>query len=179
MPSTVALTGVPGTGKSATAARLGPRLRTVEVSELARTWGLARRTGGTLTVDLKRLRRRYRREPPAVDLVVGHLSHLLPIRDVIVLRCHPGLLVDRLKRAGRGSEKDRRENFLSEALDLILAEAVRPGRRVWEVDTTARRPEDVATIVARIVRRRPHPRYGNVDWLADPKVTEHLWEGKE
>jgi len=179
MPAAVALTGVPGTGKSATAARLAPGIRTTEVSELAVAWGLARRTGGTLTVDLEGMRRRYRRDPPAVDVVVGHLSHLLPVRDVIVLRCHPGRLVDRLKRAGRGSARDQRENYLAEALDLILAEAVRPGRRVWEVDTTPRTPDGVAHVVARIVRRRPHPRYGRVDWLADPEVTEHLWEGTE
>jgi len=179
MPAAVALTGVPGTGKSATAARLSPRLRTTEVSDLALAWGLARRTGGGLTVDLEGMRRRYRRDPPAVDVVVGHLSHLLPIRDVVVLRCHPRRLVDRLRRAGRGSARDRRENFLAEALDLVLAEAVRPGRRVWEVDTTKLWPDDVARTVARIVQRRPRPRYGRVDWLADPEVTEHLWEGKE
>ena len=179
MPAAVALTGVPGTGKSATAARLSPEFRTAEVSELALAWGLGRRTGDTIIVDLERMRRRYRRDPPAVDLVVGHLAHLLPLRDVIVLRCHPARLVDRLKRSGRGSARDRRENFLSEALDLILAEALRPGRRIWEVDTTSRSPNEVAQLVTQILRRRPHPQYGDVDWLADPKVTEHLWERTE
>jgi len=179
MPAPVALTGVPGTGKSTTARRLAAGLRTLEVSDLALVWGLAHRTGETLTVDLEGMRRRYRRDRPAVEVLVGHLSHLLPVRDVIVLRCHPGTLVDRLKRAGRGSARDRRENFLAEALDVVLAEALRPGRRVWEVDTTLRSPDEVAQIVTRTVRRRPPPRYGRVDWLADPAVTEHLLEGKE
>jgi len=179
MPAAVALTGVPGTGKSATAAKLAPKFRAMEVSELALAWRFARRTRGTLTVDLEGMRRRYRRDPPAVDLVVGHLSHLLPLRDVVVLRCHPGQLIERLERAGRGSVRDRRENYVAEALDLVLAEAVRPGRHVWEVDTTSSSPNDVARRVARIVQRRPHPSYGRVDWLADPDVTEHLWERKE
>ncbi|HXQ78607.1 MAG: AAA family ATPase [Thermoplasmata archaeon] len=177
MSAPVALTGVPGTGKSSVAARLSSMLRSIEVSELAVRWGLALRRQGSLTVDLAGMRRRYRRNPPAVDLVVGHLAHLLPVRDVLVLRCHPEVLAGRLRRAGRGSAKDRRENYLAEALDLVLVEARGPGRRVWEVDTTRRSPLEVAQIVSRIVRHRPPPRYGIVNWLADPAVTKHLLDG--
>lgn len=179
MRAAVALTGVPGTGKSTTASRLPAGLRSMEVSDFGLATRSARPAGGSLTVDLPKMRREYRRSRPRVDLVVGHLAHLLPIRDVVVLRCHPETLRARLERAGRGSEHDRRENYVAEALDAILFEAVRPGRRVWEVDTTHRSPEAVARIVARTVRRRPPPDWGRVDWLADPVVTEHLLEGAE
>ncbi len=179
MRAPMALTGVPGTGKSMVAARLAPGLRSIEVSDLALTTGSARRRGGSLTVDVERLRREYRRRPPRVDLVVGHLAHLLPIRDVIVLRCHPEILLARLERAGRGSVRDRRENYAAEALDALLFESVRPGRRIWEVDTTRRSPDAVARTVSHTVRRRPSPVWGRVDWLADPVVTEHLLEGAE
>ena len=174
MPAPVALTGVPGTGKSTTASRLRPGVRSVEVGDLAVAWGFARRSPGGLTVDLERMRRRFRHGPPGVDLVVGHLAHLLPVRDVVVLRCHPEELRRRLDRSRRGSERDRRENYLAEALDAVLVEAVRPGRRVWEVDTTGRSPDAVARAVRRLVRLRPPSRYGRVDWLADPRVTAHL-----
>lgn len=177
MRAPVALTGVPGTGKSTTAARLAPDLRSIEVSDLALITGNARRAGRSVTVNLGRLSREYRRNRPRVDMVVGHLSHLLPVRDVVVLRCHPETLFERLERAGRGSRRDRRENFEAEALDVVLFEAVRPGRRVWEVDTTHRTPDAVARVVARIVRARPPPSWGRIDWLADPVVTEHLLEG--
>ncbi|HYB79096.1 MAG TPA: AAA family ATPase [Thermoplasmata archaeon] len=175
MPAPVALTGVPGTGKSSAAARLAPGLRSVEVGDLALAWRLARRSSsGAVSVDLGRLRQRFRRAPPDVDLVVGHLAHLLPLRDVVVLRCHPEVLLRRLRGARRGSRTDRQENYVAEALDLVLAEAIRPGRRVWEVDTTHRSPAEVGRIVRRFVRTRPPSRYGGVDWLADPRVTEHL-----
>ena len=176
MPARAALTGTPGTGKSTTAAELAPGLRTVEVADLALSWGLARRSGRSVTVDLEGLRDRFRRTPPSVDLVVGHLAHLLPVRDVVVLRCHPEQLIERLARSGRGSVQGRRENYLAEALDIVLVEAVQPRRRVWEVDTTSRSPAMVARAVRRLLRVRPPSRYGQVDWLSDPKVTEHLLE---
>jgi adenylate kinase len=172
----IALTGTPGTGKSRVAASLAPSLRSVEVGELARAWGLARPFGGGLEVDLPHLRLavRSRTNRLPFDLVVGHLSHLLPLRDVVVLRCHPEELARRLRSARRGSAADRQANYVAEALDVVLREAVGPGRRVWEVDTTGRSVPEVARAVARRVRERGRSSYGRTDWLADPTVTAHL-----
>ncbi len=172
----VALTGTPGTGKSAVAAALGSRWRSLEVADLARRNGAARGRPGHVEVDLARLRRRLR-APSAwvgVDVVVGHLAHLLPVRDVVILRCDPAELERRLRRARRGSAPDRRENVLAEATDVVLFETVKPGRRIWEVDTTARSVGSVAREVARRLRVRGRSYYGHFDWLADPNVTAHL-----
>lgn len=62
----------------------------------------------------------------------------------------------------------------SEAIDLVLREAIGPGRRVWEVDTTGRSPRQVASEVRRRLRRRGPSSYGHVRWLADPTVTDYL-----
>jgi adenylate kinase len=176
VPRPVALTGTPGTGKSAVAAALAPGLRSIEVADLARARGAARSVRGALEVDLPRLRRALR-DPASlagIDLVVGHLAHLLPLRDVVVLRCRPAELERRLRRAKRGGPAERRENAVAEATDVVLFEARGPGRRVWEIDTTGRTVERVAREVARRVRRRGASSYGEVDWLADPRVTAHL-----
>jgi adenylate kinase len=171
----VALTGTPGTGKSTVARRLAPRYRSVEVGTLSVRLGSGRRSGSrSTTVDLPRLSTRIRRDPPDEDLVVGHLAHLLPIRDVIVLRCHPRELARRLARARRGSASERSENVLAEAMDVILFEAVRPGHRVWEIDTTGVDADTVARRVAYRLARRGASRFGRIDWLADPSVTEEL-----
>jgi len=171
----VALTGTPGTGKSAVARRLSSRLESIEVGELAVRLGLGRRTGPrAFTVDLPRLAGRLRREPPDVDLVVGHLAHLLPIGDTIVLRCHPLELERRLARARRGSTRQRADNVIAEATDAILFEAIEAGGHVWEIDTTNLDPDAVARSVAGRIARRGPSRYGRVDWLADPAVTEEL-----
>ena len=172
----LAITGTPGTGKSSVAARLGRSAHAVEVAELAERTGTARPTRRGVEVDLARLRTALRRPHGWGDarVVVGHLAHLLPVRDVVVLRCHPHELARRLLLARRGTARERRENVLAEALDVVLAEAVRPGRRVWEVDTTDRTVGAVARRVGRLLARRGRPSYGGVDWLSDPEVTAHL-----
>jgi adenylate kinase len=172
----VALTGTPGSGKTAVARALRDRYRSVEVADLALAVGAGRRTGRTVEVDLARLRRRWRTHLAAapVDLVVGHLAHLLPIRDIVVLRCRPIELERRLARARRGSATDRRENAIAEATDVVLCEAARPGRRVWEIDATARSVSEVARAVRARLRHRGPSSVGRIDWLADPAVTAHL-----
>jgi adenylate kinase len=174
-----ALTGTPGTGKTTVAGRLPRGARASEVLELADRMGAARSgtagDTGPWTVDLARMRRAWGRGRLARDgVLVGHLAHLLPVRDVIVLRCHPRELERRLGRHRRQGRRERDENLVAEATDVILIEAIRPGHRVWEIDTTARSPSDVALEVRRLLRRRPPPSYGRVDWLADPWVTAHL-----
>jgi adenylate kinase len=170
----VALTGTPGTGKSSVAAALGSRRSSIEVAAWALATHAGRRLGRGVEVDLARLPKR----PPNVDLVVGHLAHLLPIRDVIVLRCHPIELLRRLQAVHRGSEALRRANAEAEALDVVLWEALRPGRRIWEIDTSGRSVADVARAVDRVWRRRGPSRYGRIDWLRDPAVTENLLDAR-
>jgi broad-specificity NMP kinase len=148
----------------------------VEVSALALRERCGRRRGRSVEVDLEALSRRVASSPAVIggSVVVGHLAHLLPISDVVVLRCRPDVLVDRLRGAHRGSADDRRENFLAEALDVVLTEAERLGRRVWELDTTRRSVASVAREVGTILDDRPPARVGVVDWLSGRRVAAHL-----
>jgi adenylate kinase len=170
------LTGTPGTGKSSCAARLPSRIAHVELGELARRELGAVERSGSVTVDLRRLARWIAKNPPpgGPTFVVGHLSHLLPIRDVVLLRCHPVELARRLRNGRSTTAKERRENVWAEATDVILFEARRRGRRIWEIDTTRHNPERVARRIAALVDRPPAPTRRFVDWLAEPSVTEHL-----
>lgn len=157
------------------ARRLARRRVVGEVSELAIEVGAGRPLEHGVEVDLARLSRYLRTGRGGLpEVLVGHLSHLLPVRDVIVLRCHPVELAARLDRARRGTALERRENVEAEATDVILLEALALGRRVWEVDTSGRTAESVARTVARLLSTRPPPRVGRVDWLADPAVTDYL-----
>jgi adenylate kinase len=173
----IALTGTPGTGKTTIARRLAGRFDTREVHELATGFPSGAREGGrrkARVVDLSRIGQLLERPSGRrIDVVVGHLSHLLPVKDVVVLRCHPRELERRLRRARRPG-RDTRPNLVAEATDLILQEALALRRRVWEIDTTRRTPVAVAREVAHRIVHRGRSSYGSVDWLSDPWVTEHL-----
>lgn len=147
----------------------------MEVSELARALGTGTPNGRGVVVDLEATARAWRagRVPP-VDVLVGHLAHFLPVRDVVILRCHPRELARRLARHRPATDEERHANLVAEATDAVLIEALRLRRRVWEVDTTGRTPTSVAQDVTRRLRRRGPPSYGRVDWLSDAWVSEHL-----
>jgi broad-specificity NMP kinase len=165
-------------GKSTVARLLARRWGVQEVADLALATGAGRRVRGGVQVDLPRLRAGCRSAPAAqrTEVLVGHLAHLLPVREAIVLRCHPLELGRRLSRARRGTSSDREANVVSEAIDLVLDEALRTCRIVYEIDTTGRSPASVAREVDRRLRSGGPSRRRIVDWVADPAVTEHLLE---
>jgi adenylate kinase len=173
----IALAGTPGTGKSAVAAALSRGSEAIEVADLARQAGAATGRGRQSSVDLVKLARwlRTHRARPPVTFVVGHLAHLLPIQEVVLLRCHPLTLEVRLRRARRGRARERAENVAAEAIDLLLLEALAAGRTVRELDTTRARPRALARAIEAWVQRPVRARYGTVDWLADRRVTDWLF----
>ncbi len=174
-PRRIALTGTPGTGKSSVTARWEGAVCYAEVGTIARAHRAARKVGRGWEIDLVKLSRAMRRDRPVgIEVIVGHLAHLLPVHEAIVLRCRPSELHRRLDRARRGSRSDRNENALAEALGVV-AEEVRTARIPWaEIDTTGRSPSSVArSVLARL--RRPLSRSRRpIDWLADPDEAEHL-----
>lgn len=99
-------------------------------------------------------------------VVESHLAHLLPADRVVVLRCHPEELKRRLNERGV-DERKRAENAESEALDVILAEAVeRHGiENVYEIDTTDRTPAAVGDEIASVVAGERTPNAGTVSFL--------------
>jgi adenylate kinase len=193
--SRVALTGTPGTGKTTVSELVADRLGTGERSEVAvdvvhlndaiREEALFEERDverDSLVADLDAveswLADRYGDGSAAADqetegaetdrdlLVESHLAHLLDVDRVVVLRCHPRDLASRLRERGEESEASIVENAESEALDVILAEAVeRHGEDVvYEIDTTDRTPEAVADDVAAAIRDELGPRVGVVDF---------------
>jgi adenylate kinase len=176
-PPWVALTGTPGTGKSAVGRALRRGWTVLEVGVLARRLGAARGRGRQVTVDLARLRARMPPHPARPTVIAGHLSHLLPVDRVILLRCHPVELARRLARRRSLTARARRENLVSEAIDLIRWEVEASGRSAVEIDTTRRSPGSVARECERQLASARPGRSRRVDWLADRRVTAELLRG--
>ncbi|MFA9416832.1 adenylate kinase family protein [Natrinema sp. HArc-T2] len=101
------------------------------------------------------------------DVVIeSHLAHHFDADRVVVLRCHPETLEERLRERGETDAKAR-ENAESEALDVILSEAVEEHglESVYEIDTTDRDPEAVADELAAVVAGEREPSAGEVDFM--------------
>jgi len=99
-------------------------------------------------------------------LFESHLAHHFDADRVVVLRCHPETLAERLQERGESDEKAQ-ENADSEALDVILAEAVeRHGEdSVYEIDTTDRTPEETASAIQSVIDGEREPSSGTVSFL--------------
>lgn len=162
----VAVTGTPGTGKTTAVDLVQTKLEVVHLNDLVRRDGLTEghdEDRDTLVVDVDAVRERLAGREDL--LVESHVAHHLDADRVIVLRCHPDELRERLEERGEPEAKVT-ENAESEALDLVLSEAVRRHGTdgVYEIDTTDRSPESVAADVEAVLAGERVPDQGTVDF---------------
>ncbi len=168
MSMRVAITGTPGTGKTTATERLDHEV--VHLNDVIRADGLDTGTDESresLVADMDAVAAALdEREKDEIELVESHLAHRLPADRVVVLRCHPDELGERLAARGE-SERTVEENRESEALDVILAEAVESHGldSVYEIDATERTPEETAAEIERVVAGEREPSAGTVSFL--------------
>lgn len=168
----IAITGTPGTGKTAVSKELRDRgYEVLDLNEFIRSNGLLE--------EKDEERDTYNVDVDAVDLALerfrdrslifleGHFSHALQCDVAIVIRCEPGILSERLKERGYSEEKII-ENVQAEILDVILCEASESDIPVCElissedgIETMTDKVEDIAK--GNIDKYLP----GNVDWTGE------------
>ncbi len=169
----VAVTGTPGTGKTTAVevlAESGHHDSSVEIVHLNEV------------IEQEELTSGYddERESKIVDfdaveawlagrenlLFESHLAHQFDADRVVVCRCHPEELERRLESRGE-SEASITENAESEALDVILAEAVENHDidNVYELETTDCSPEAVADEIVAVVAGEREPSAGTVSYI--------------
>jgi len=132
----IALTGTPGTGKTTIAEELRKKYNVLDLNTFIKENGLLENfddSRDTHDVDIKKLKKKLAHT--SYDFCDGHLSHFLGCEMIIVIRCNPSILYERLKKRGY-SESKILENVQAEALDVILCESVDTGRIVIELDNT-------------------------------------------
>ncbi|MFB6270161.1 MAG: adenylate kinase family protein [Halobacterium sp.] len=162
----VAVTGTPGTGKTTATERLDTDLDVIHLNDVIEAEGLytdVDEARDSKVADLEAVRDYLNGRDDV--LVESHLSHLLDVDRVVVLRCAPGELERRLIERGEPSEKAE-ENAESEALDVILSEAVRVHgeANVYEIDATDADPDAVADEIEAVVAGDRDPSAGEVDF---------------
>jgi len=168
----IALTGTPGTGKTTIAARLREKGEEVidlnihiEEKKLKDRFDKKR---DTYNVDVIKLNRSLNDLPKDGNVFLeGHLSHFLNCDIIIVVRCNPSVLRERLVKRNYPAQKIT-ENVQAEALDVILCESSESNAHVFEIDNTSCTTEEAISAVADIIagnneRYRP----GSVDWTEE------------
>lgn len=160
-----AVTGTPGTGKTTACLELKRRgYEVIHLGETAERFGLLLGEGEDNIVDLQRLNEFVKSHNKDYVFLDGHYSHLLDVDLIIVLRCNPDTIIERLKRMSWDDSKIR-ENAEAEAVDVILIEALETEKPTYEIDCTNLRPEEVASDILSIVgNNRKEFKPGNVDW---------------
>lgn len=164
----VAVTGTPGTGKTTATERLETDLDVVHLNAAVRKHDLYEDVDeerGSVIVDLEAAGEWLGDRDDVV--VESHLAHHLDVDRVVVLRCHPEDLEERLRERGDESEASITENAESEALDVILSEAVDEHgvESVYEIDATDRDPDAVADEIDAVVRGEREPSAGTVSFI--------------
>jgi len=166
----VALTGTPGTGKTTVTEELGARgLRVIPLHDFLSEHGLL----GDFDADCNSYEVDIEAASdailPLLDsdetlIVEGHLSHLLPCDLIIVLRCNPRTIKERLQSRGYDDSKIL-ENIEAEALDVILVESLDTGRDVYEIDCSNLSVPELAGAIMRIIDGEGDKYLpGNIDW---------------
>jgi len=172
----LALTGTPGTGKTTVADRLddGGDRAVVHLNGAIREAGLWSERDDerdSLVADPDAVADWLAANAPDAPHVIveSHLAHLFEADRAVVLRCHPDELAARLEGREGTAPGEIRENAESEALDVILSEAVERfgADRVHEIDTTGRDAGAVADGVRAVLRGERDPGVGEVDFLGE------------
>ncbi|GAB7008358.1 adenylate kinase family protein [Halorubrum trueperi] len=180
----VAVTGTPGTGKTTAAALLDDEYDVIHLNDRIKgddaLWTERDADRDTLVADLDAVREHLGDWSGVLD---SHLAHRFDVDRVVVLRCRPETIETRLGERGesdataaepaepeepsRALTRKARENAESEALDVILSEAVAEHgiENVYEIDTTDRDPEAVAGAIRATIEGDREPSAGTVDFI--------------
>ncbi len=163
----VAVTGTPGTGKTTATERLSTGLEVIHLNEVVRERGFTQGRDAerdTLVADLDAVASWLGDREDI--LFESHLAHRFAAGRIVVLRCHPERIETRLEARGEPAGTVA-ENAESEALDVVLSEAVAEHGTdsVYEIDTTDRSPDAVAAAIGAVVAGERDPAAGTVSFV--------------
>jgi adenylate kinase len=173
----IIVTGTPGVGKTAISRLLAKAIHGthIDCGKLALRRKLTKgydRQDQSYIIDETRLARELweivstsRSHVVLEGHIVSRVVGLNP-SIVFVLRCHPKLLVGRLRRKKYRAKKIA-ENIAAEILDVCLKEAVESygADKTVELDVTHKSQRQVASMMLRILNGKAKLKRGHIDWI--------------
>ena len=169
------LTGNPGVGKHTTASEImkqNAMYEIIDINNLAIELGLTEKAKETLEVYVAELKIKMKQKVSNNSLIVGHLApYVLDESDVdvaIVLRKNPMDLIKVFKNRGYSKEKIK-SNTATEFIGVTFNDSISSfgEEKTFQIDTTNKTPEQVTSIIDKIVNGKN--KGDMVDWfhLAD------------
>lgn len=151
----VILTGTPGTGKTSVAGELEKKgFRVIKLNDF---YDEGKDTIETLS---DKISEEIKKADQSNIVIEGHFAHLLNIKTeknsgifCFVLRTSPKKLFIRLKDKGFDDKKIM-ENLEAEAIDLCLVESIENFKNVYEIDTTNKKPGEIAEKIIRVIENK-------------------------
>jgi adenylate kinase len=180
----IGLTGTPGTGKTTTADWLRHHqidvidLKTYATDKGCITGEDTQRDTKIVDIDCITTKITHDFDPDQTVIFEGLFAHYLPVTYLIILRCHPTTLRQRLQHRPYTQDKIN-ENVEAETLDIILCESTdfHPTDHIYEINTTTHTPQQTGAIIKDLITTNfPPPttyKIGTIDWseeiLKQPK----------
>ena len=172
--SIIAITGTPGVGKTTIVELFSDANFTIiSVKDLAKQYsceGEFDEATQSMDIDIHRLAEQFEAGSLGNTIVDGHLSHLLDVDAIIILRCEPSMLQERLAKRGYSEQKITAnvewEMIAGTWSEIIEFELNQP---ILELDTTNCEPEEIYEEITQWIndgysQDSTHPR---IDWLAE------------
>ncbi|MCK5016617.1 MAG: DUF359 domain-containing protein [Candidatus Peribacteraceae bacterium] len=157
----IAISGTPGTGKTAVAKELAKKLGwwSVSLNDIAEEEGLyAGHDDERLckVVDIEAMKREVNvlSISHRKMIIESHYAHDMPCDVVIILRTEPSELRKRMKEKGF-HERKIRENLEAEIMNVIKDEACEKHQNIYEIDTTEKDPLDIAITIRDLISNQP------------------------
>ena len=160
----IGITGTPGTGKTSVAEAL--RRRGIDVLDLKTTVGpFVIEHDSEMGADVVDVEAWAKEHQFLEGYAEGAIAHFLPCEKIIILRCRPDVLEQRLAPRGYSAEKIR-ENAEAEALDVILIETADAfsTEQIYEIDTTSIDSETAAEQIVAFAEGKIPASFGSIDW---------------
>lgn len=171
----IVITGTPGVGKTTIAKALSERLglKLIELNKLAKEIdainGIDEKRGAQIINE-----RKIKRELIKIlsknrgYIIEGHWGEIVPkkfVDYVIVIRTHPLVLIERLKKRGYNEEKIK-ENIQSELLDYCLIKSIEAfgEEKVFEYDNTKGDVEEGIREIIKIIKGEGL-KPGSINWI--------------
>ncbi|MFH0949020.1 MAG: adenylate kinase family protein [Candidatus Aenigmatarchaeota archaeon] len=172
----IAISGVPGTGKTKVAKLLSKRIgaKLIQINELVKKGKVPYTTDtkrNTKEISVSALQKAVAEQinKNKINIIEGHMAHMLDADMIFILRSSPTVLKKRLKMRGWAGSKIK-ENIDAEILDSVTIESMERHNtdKIFEVDSTSLLPGKTAALINDILKKPSDYRkygVGTVNWM--------------